>query len=278
VSSVTRVMGGLYTAEQYLAARTMETGCRPTSGRRRVHCRGRSRSDPFETGERVRFTQRRVPDAPLTSALGLMLVGLLTGCLPYSMASTAATVAPGEVRVMGSMAVVGSAGKLRREGDVRLPMTDAEARSGIDERSDMGVRVTSGTGLVVSYKRRFIGTTGGAALAGQIEGGFVNLGLHALGGVSLVASSNESRSAAVYGGARLLAVAPLSAGAVRDTPTMGGFLGVRWGNKAFALLPEVGVFHDRPALGLGLRKSSWIVVPAISVSFAADGGRRVRLW
>jgi hypothetical protein len=229
----------------------------------------------------VRFIPRRVSVAALTGTL-LLIAGTMTGCLPYSMASTAATVIPGEVRVTGSMAVVGEAGKLRGETDTRLPMYDAEARSGIDERSDVGVRLTSVSGVVVSYKRRLAGrTTGGPALSGQIEGGFVNLGLHALGGLSLLASGDEFSSAALFGGVRALAVAPLSSSAVRDTPTIGGFIGVRLGNKSLSILPEVGVFRDRPALGLGLRTSPWIVVPSVSVAFGADRGRargRTRRW
>ena len=56
-------------------------------------------------------------------------------------------------------------------------------------------------------------------------------------------------------------MAPLSKGAVGDSPTAGGFLGLRIGTERFGVSPEVGVFYDRSALGL--RSRDVIVVPAI---------------
>jgi hypothetical protein len=66
-----------------------------------------------------------------------------------------------------------------------------------------------------------------------------------------------------YYGLRVMQVVPISENGVRDRPTAGGFLGVRFGSADFGISPEVGVFYDHSALGV--RKSDVVIVPAISV-------------
>jgi len=57
-------------------------------------------------------------------------------------------------------------------------------------------------------------------------------------------------------------VAPAHRKAVSDSPTIGGFLGLRIGNKDFFFSPEIGVFFDHSALGV--RKNNMIFVPGVT--------------
>ena len=81
--------------------------------------------------------------------------------------------------------------------------------------------------------------------------------------LTVLGSGRTRHALTPYGGLRVMQVAPLARGAVHDSPTAGGFLGLRIGRSAFGISPEVGVFYDRSALEL--RKRNVIVVPAISV-------------
>jgi hypothetical protein len=90
----------------------------------------------------------------------------------------------------------------------------------------------------------------------------INFGEHAHVELTLIASGREGKLT-LYGGLRAMQVAPMSRGAVSDTPTLGGFLGLRIGRADMGVSPEVGVYYDRSALGL--RRATVIVVPALSV-------------
>jgi hypothetical protein len=102
--------------------------------------------------------------------------------------------------------------------------------------------------------------------------GFVNFASHAHFEATLLVSGYEPMGAATrversplfvpYGGLRVMQVAPLSPDAVHDTPTAGGFLGLRIGSPEFGVSPEVGVFYDHSALGV--RKGNVVVVPSLN--------------
>ena len=92
--------------------------------------------------------------------------------------------------------------------------------------------------------------------------GIVNMGEHAHFEASLLASGPEN-TITPYGGLRVMQVAPMSRGAVHDSPTIGAFFGIKMGDE-LAITPEVGIFHDRSALGI--RSGSLIIVPSISIS------------
>lgn len=185
------------------------------------------------------------------------------GCLPYTMGATAATVPRDSVIALVSVSSGSTAIATRSEYDIPFPTLDMEARAGIDASSDFGLRVTSMSGLVASYKRRLLGAAGGPAVAGQLEAGVVHLGDHGLAGLSLLASGNEAAVAAPFVGARVLALAPFRARAARSGPVAGGFAGIRFGAGRVALLPEVAVFRD-PNQG-DRQGRQWFVVPALGV-------------
>jgi hypothetical protein len=187
---------------------------------------------------------------------------LSTACLPYGVGATAGTVRPGVTTSTVTFSSVGSAGSLRNDG-FRLPAFDSEYRTGLDARTDYGLRITSMSGLVGSYKRRIAGEDTRAGVALQAEVGVVNFGSHAMAGGTLIVSGNEFASAVGFSGVRILAVTPMSAGAVYDSPTAGAFLGIRFRDGPIVVSPELGVFYDRSALRI--RRSNWILVPSISV-------------
>ena len=188
-----------------------------------------------------------------------------TACLPYTVGSTAETVPEGRTTTSTSYYFIPNA--IKSPGDTvvtAMAGADMEWRHGMDERSDIGLRLTSGAGAVINYKRRFSDRgTGTPALAYMVGTGIVNGGNHLHLETTLIASGNEASTVMPFGGVRAMQVIPISSGAVHDSPTIGAFGGVQFGDRGFLLRPEVGVFYDRSALGL--RQGNIIVVPAITL-------------
>ena len=191
---------------------------------------------------------------------------LATGCLPYTVGSTAQTAPAHESQRTTTWYSIPNAVDILGDS-VTAPIfgVDAEWRAGLDDRSDVGIRIPSGSGVVATYKRRLLGEAkpDAAALAVMGGAGLVNWGEHAHVELTVMGSGRTRRALTPYGGLRVMQVAPLARGAVHDSPTAGGFLGLRIGTSTFGISPEVGVFYDRSALDL--RQRSVIVVPAISV-------------
>lgn len=188
-------------------------------------------------------------------------------CIPLTVGSTATPVPVGTtVRSMSVYTVPNSFTEETR-GDRALPRfgADPEVRFGIDERSDVGVRSPSFSGIVANYKRRLNGTSSapGAPLSLMIGGGLVNWGDHLHFEATLMTSAEEKETFTPYTGLRAMQVIPINRGAVHDSPTVGGFLGARLGTQTAGISPEIGVFYDRSALGI--RKGSLMIVPAITV-------------
>jgi hypothetical protein len=59
-------------------------------------------------------------------------------------------------------------------------------------------------------------------------------------------------------------VIPMSRNAVHDSPTAGGYIGMRLCFGDVDVSPELGVYYDRSALGV--RSTNYIVVPGISLT------------
>ena len=196
--------------------------------------------------------------------LSLMLA---TGCLPYTVGSTAQTVPAGESRKAGLVYFIPDAVGLSGDS-VAAPMrgADLELRYGLDDRSDIGVRIPAYSGAVFTYKRRIAGTSApeSPAVAFMAGGGFVNWGEHAEGELTLMASGSEAGVITPYGGLRAMHVVPISRSAVHDSPTAGGYVGMRLRFGDVDVSPEVGVYHDKSALGL--RSTNYIIVPAVTLS------------
>lgn len=205
-------------------------------------------------------------------ALATIMLGA-TGCLPYTVGSTAQTVTKGRTTSSHTYYFIPNAIKAP-EDTVSAPMfgTDREWRHGTSDRSDIGLRLTSGLGAVMTYKNRFRDAgAGGTALAYIVGSGIVNAGEHMHFEATLIASGNEQNAGMTpFGGLRVMQVVPISTSAVHDSPTIGGFAGMQIGEGSFILRPEIGVFYDRSALDL--RRNNVIIVPAITLT----RGRRNR--
>ena len=206
---------------------------------------------------------RTILTLPLTL---LLLIG--TGCTPYGVHTTARPLAKGERSMSGMLTVVPAGAKISDSSSLAMPSIDVEGRVGLDDRSDMGWRVNSMSGAILTYKRRLDGPSArdAAATAIMVGGGLVNWGQHAHLEATLMTSGRDGTRVVPYGGVRVIQVAPLSAIAPHDSPTIGAFGGARIGSRQAGITLEIGVFHDRSALGL--RRGSVIVVPSISMQSA----------
>ena len=212
--------------------------------------------------------------AAFVAAVALVLP---TACLPYTVGSTAQTVAPGEVQRAGTIYIIPNAIELFGDSvATSLRGADAEVRWGLTESTDLGLRFPSFSGAVLTAKHRVWGRAEPHAPALAVMGGagLVNWAEHAHFELSVIASGRISPSFTPYGGLRVMQVAPLSTSAVHDSPTAGGFLGLRIGDGVNGVSPEIGVFRDRSALGL--RESRIIYVPAITVH--GDFLERILRW
>jgi hypothetical protein len=232
------------------------------------------------------FTRPFRLESPMFRRLACLLIALaLTGCIPYTVGTTAEPVHPGQRSTTMSTFVMPSFGRLDLDSARSFSniVVDFETRWGLDSRSDVGVRVPGASGLIVNYKYLLTEPASRTKVAVMPGAGFVNLGQHAHFELSLVASRHSSTPAGPrrdttltkeftpYGGLRVMQVAPLAQRAVRDQPTAGGFVGVRIGSADFGISPEVGVFYDHSALGI--REGNIVVIPAINV----HGERMIRI-
>ena len=202
------------------------------------------------------------------STLTLAALTLTTSCLPYTVGSTAQTLAPGTTRRTAMVYFIPDAVDLTGDDSIAAPMrgVDVEFRRGLSDRSDIGVRFPSGSGAVVTYKRRIAGTSApeSGAVSFMTGGGFVNFAEHAELELTMMASGKESSSVTPYGGLRTMQVIPMSRTAVHDKPTAGGFFGMRVLLGDLEVTPELGVYYDPSALGI--RSTNYIFVPAFGIT------------
>jgi hypothetical protein len=201
-------------------------------------------------------------------AVSALTITLATGCLPYTVGSTAQTVPAGETTRTAIVYYIPDAVDLKHDS-IAGPMrgSDFEIRYGLDDKSDLGFRVPAYSGAVFTYKRRVAGNADpdSAAMSFMAGGGFVNFGEHAETELTLLASGREAGGVATpYGGLRVMQVFPMSRSAVHDTPTAGGFVGMRMRFGDIDVSPELGVYYDHSALGI--RSTNYIIVPGVSLT------------
>ena len=198
-------------------------------------------------------------------------------CIPLTVGSTAQPVPVGTtVHGMSMYVVPNSVDDSVSNRSFPRYGFDPEVRFGLDDRSDIGVRAPSLSGIVANYKRRLNGESRapGAATAIMVGGGFVNWGEHAHLEATLIESAEENDTFTPYGGIRAMQVIPLNKGAVHDSPTLGAFLGTRIGSRTAGISPEIGIFYDHSALRI--RRGNILFVPAITVH--GDFGRFLLPW
>ena len=138
----------------------------------------------------------------------LLLASTVVACLPYTVATTAQPVPEGKsAPVLVSYAIPNGI-DIYRDSSTRSTAPvyglDMESRLGVTQRADVGVRIPSGTGIIVNYKHRLSPSfdANAAALAIMVGGGFVNLGSHAFLETTFIASGRQAMFTP-YGGLRL---------------------------------------------------------------------------
>ena len=205
----------------------------------------------------------------------LLAITLAVGpvaCIPYTVGSTAQPLPQGESRasmtawrIPRGLDVVGDTSTDR--DNAPFVGIDAEWRYGLGDGADVGIRVPSSSGVIVNWKRRLAGgdSLGAPALSVMPGVGVVNWLSHGHVEMTVMASARRWNGITPYGGARVMQVIPLETDAVHDSPTAGGYAGVRVGHDGGGVYLELGVYHDRSALGM--RRSNVIMVPSIT----ADG-------
>ncbi len=203
--------------------------------------------------------------------VALPLMALAGACTPYAVSTSALPMARGEGQRTTTFAVVPRGVECvfdcesSSKDNLAMPSLDVEQRIGFDDYSDVGVRIPTLSGVIVSYKRRLNGPTSrdAAATSLMVGAGVVNLGQHAHGELTLITSGRESARVVPYGGARVIQVLPLSRAAVHDEPAIGAFAGAKMGGRGSGVSAELAVFYDHSALGL--RSNHVVIVPSIAI-------------
>lgn len=199
--------------------------------------------------------------AALAAGLGLWLAA--SGCVPYAVGTTAATV-PERTTLPSAVIQVASANRALETGDlVTGPVATVgnEARLGLTPRSDVGVRVLGLGSVVASYKRRLSGE-GDEGTALLVGAGIVGVSrLHAE--ATLVRSWPARGPVVPYGGVRVQAMRAFAGDALDVPPAVGVFAGGRIGWPDLAVSPEIGLFHSpSPLVGDG----ALVLVPSVTVT------------
>lgn len=205
-----------------------------------------------------------------------------SGCMPYTVGHTALPARERQVNVTTSLfgidkrKNVHDAVRLRETGGKTIVEDriagwnyvgiDMEARAGVSNRADVGIRLASGQGVVVSYMRKLNGTTEtpGPNVSVMVGAGVVNFPRFGVGEVSLLASGDEAGRVTPYGGVRAMNTFPLKSRYPHDPLTLGAFFGSRFGRAGGGISPEIGIFYDRPYQGL-IKRGNLLVVPSVSI-------------
>ena len=212
--------------------------------------------------------QQYVRALPLLALVTCAL--MVTGCLPYAVGTTAHPVDESEGPVASTTVYAvpnGLEGIDENDQDEAVGYMgfDTEVRFGVSEHTDVGVRVPGLSGFVVNAKRRFVGADSSRFAMAVMGGtGFINYGQHWHFEATLVASGSERAILTPYGGPRIMQTLPLSESAVSDSPTVGGFLGMRIGNQQFSISPEIGVYYDEPALSIS-NDDPVLFIPSVTI-------------
>lgn len=209
-----------------------------------------------------------VPSPPVPGrAAVLALVVLASGCVPYAVGGTPATVAPRAVEPNATLQIASGRRDLDRDDGPKgaALLVGNAARLGLDERSDVGLALYGLNTLVATYKRKVagpvLGDRGVAVVAGA---GIVGLS-HAHLEATVVVSPGPLEAApevVPYAAVRLQDLTPFAGGAADSAPALGLVVGGRFGWPDLALSPELGVFYSpSPVAG----DDDVIVVPSVTV-------------
>jgi hypothetical protein len=210
----------------------------------------------------------------------VILCGIFTACISYTVgqgaetapkseqiSSSSVNLVPGTVndRYSGSSAGVSTG----RRPSTRRPSLDSELRIGIDDRNDVGVRLATYSGFMVTWKHQ-MGRADSSATpenrartAFMLGTGILNLGEHAGLEGTLIASSKWNAAGQYYGAVRAIQVLPITSSARSDDPVVGAAFGFLFGDRERSIGPEIGVYYDRSVLGLNTNRI--LVIPSLVV-------------
>ena len=207
------------------------------------------------------------PTVAAVLAVVVVGLGLLSGCVPYAVGTTADTAAPREVQPSAVLQVVSSRRDLDRGDEPRgagLALGNS-ARLGLDQRSDIGVQIIGLGSITASYKRRLTGPLESDRGTALIVGAGVIGTSHLHTEATFVASPGAlviAPHVVPYGGVRVQDLTPFGNDALNSSPAIGLFAGGRFGWPDLALSPELGIFYS-PSPLRGDRNV--IVVPSVTV-------------
>ncbi|MGE0443150.1 MAG: hypothetical protein AB7L66_12710 [Gemmatimonadales bacterium] len=192
-----------------------------------------------------------------------LVLALLPGCLPYVVATTAMPAPVGEVEASAPVYLIPGAIRLDslRYSGIGF---DLDARIGLSPRSDIGFRIPTLSGIVVSYKQLLTDPERRSGLALMPAVGF--FWSHGYADLTAVASGPVDR-AEWYGGVRAMGTVPLAAEARTLPGSIGGVFGLKIPGQRYRAQPEIGVFYG-PA---GLQSESARVNVVLSIAFSAVG-------
>jgi hypothetical protein len=193
-----------------------------------------------------------------------------TGCISYTIGQGAETVPVNERATSSSMNYVpGTLGDGDQETSTRRISVDSDVRFGVDDRTDIGVRINTYTGVMLTWKRQLgrpdtsSRPENRARSALMLGSGIVNMGEHGAVEGTLITSGPWTTVGQWYGGARITQVIPLSRTARHDDPVVGISIGHLFGDRESSIGPELGLYYDRSTLGLNSNRI--LVIPSIVI-------------
>lgn len=195
---------------------------------------------------------------------------LTTGCISYTVGQGAETTAPGERSYSSSMNLVpGTLSNSDSSASTRRPSVDSDIRWGVDDRTDIGFRIATYSGFMLTWKRQLTRADTSSApenrmrTALMLGGGLLNAGEHAGLEMTLITSSKWSSAGQWYAAARAIQVFPITNSARSDDPVAGVAFGHLFGDRDKSIGPEIGVYYDRSTLGLN--RNRILVIPSLVV-------------
>lgn len=198
--------------------------------------------------------------------LSLAALTTMSGCIPYTVGHTARPARKREVKVTTSLFMVD-----KNKESYSPPEgwnyvgVDLEGRAGLTDRTDVGLRVVSANGFVLSAMRRMNGTSEdpGPSLSVKLGAGMVDFPGFGIVEASVLASGDEIGRVTPYGALRVVQLIPTETSYPHDSPTAGATFGMRIGSATFGISPEVGLFYDKP--WPGVKRNNFLIVPSVSI-------------
>jgi hypothetical protein len=212
----------------------------------------------------------------MSAGLVTAICALLTGCISYTVGQGAETASVGKQVYSSSVSVV--PGTLDDSTPTRRPSVDTELRYGVNPRTDIGLRIATWSGFMVTWKRQLTRADSStkqenrARTSIMLGGGVLNMGEHAGLEATLISSGKWSQYGQLYGAIRAVQVIPITSTARSDDPVIGAAVGYLLGNREYSIGPELGVYYDRSVLGLNTNRI--LVIPSVVVRGTSRRGFR----